>query len=259
MWTGLKKASGPSVRMTGSGYTDASVFLIWLQHILASAYSCCTDNRLVSVWKPWDTVHSMPQSHTIITHRGVTIDHLYTWLRTTSNYRATANFHSSQITTAPAKPFPAFCVFTSRPLLTASNTGDSSASSAQVLSSQPTIQNSTELNWVWVWVLCYDRRSTGQSVLEWSTQLGLTTRSLLLVWQLRSCSCGAPSLTRGRVCLLYVLLALASAVFLGSESLGTWGHILLSQIWGFPFRRLLQLAGSRWRYSTPSPHGSGLN
>jgi hypothetical protein len=34
-------------------------------------------------------------------------------------------------------------------------------------------------------------------------------------------TCGAPSLTRGRVCLLYVLLALASAVFLGSESLGT--------------------------------------
>jgi hypothetical protein len=48
------------------------------------------------------------------------------------------------------------------------------------------------------------------------------------VWQLRSCSCGAPSLTRGQVCLLYVLLALASAVFLGSESLGTWDHILQS-------------------------------
>jgi hypothetical protein len=66
--------------------------------------------------------------------------------------------------------------------------------------------------------------------------------------QLRSCTCG--------VCLLYVLLALASAVFLGSESLGTCGHILLSHIWDFPFRRLLRLAGSRWRYSTPPPHGS---
>jgi hypothetical protein len=40
-----------------------------------------------------------------------------------------------------------------------------------------------------------------------------------------------------------------------SESLGTWDHILLSQIWDFPFRRLLRLAGSRWRYSTPPPHG----
>jgi hypothetical protein len=65
---------------------------------------------------------------------------------------------------------------------------------------------------------------------------------------------GAPSLTRGRVCLLYMLLALASVVFLGSESLGTPDHILLSQIWDFPFRRLLRLAGSRWRYSNPSPH-----
>jgi hypothetical protein len=52
-----------------------------------------------------------------------------------------------------------------------------------------------------------------------------------------------------------MLLALANAVSLGSESLGTRDHILLSQIWDFPFRRLLRLAGSRWRYSTPPPHG----
>jgi hypothetical protein len=63
------------------------------------------------------------------------------------------------------------------------------------------------------------------------------------------------SLTRGRVCLLYMLLALASIVFLGSEFLGTRDHILLSQIWDFPFRRLLRLAGSRWRYSNPPLHG----
>jgi hypothetical protein len=56
------------------------------------------------------------------------------------------------------------------------------------------------------------------------------------------------SLTRGWVCLLYMLLALASVVFLRSESLGTRDLILLSQIWDFPFRRLLRLAGSRWRY-----------
>jgi hypothetical protein len=77
----------------------------------------------------------------------------------------------------------------------------------------------------------------------------------ITVWQLRSCFCGAPSLTKGRVCLLYMLLALASAVFLGSESRGTCDRILLSPIWDFPFRRLLRLAGSRWRYSTPPPHG----
>jgi hypothetical protein len=28
----------------------------------------------------------------------------------------------------------------------------------------------------------------------------------------------------------------------------------LATVWDFPFRRLLRLAGSRWRYSTPPPH-----
>jgi hypothetical protein len=79
------------------------------------------------------------------------------------------------------------------------------------------------------------------------------TRYLLLFDSYSLVFLGAPSLTRGRV--LYMLLSLASAVFLGSESLGTRDHILLSQIWDFPFRRFLRLAGSRWRYSTPPPHG----
>jgi hypothetical protein len=39
----------------------------------------------------------------------------------------------------------------------------------------------------------------------------------------------------GRVCHIQFLLALASAVILGSESLGTRDHILLSQIRDFPF------------------------
>jgi hypothetical protein len=39
-----------------------------------------------------------------------------------------------------------------------------------------------------------------------------------------------PSLTKGRVSLLYMLVALVSAVFLDSEYLGTRYHILLSQI-----------------------------
>jgi hypothetical protein len=70
------------------------------------------------------------------------------------------------------------------------------------------------------------------------------------------CWCGALSLTRGRVCRLQLLLALASAVIFWSESRRTRGHILLSQILDFPFRRLLRLAGLRWRYATPPPHGS---
>jgi hypothetical protein len=43
----------------------------------------------------------------------------------------------------------------------------------------------------------------------------------------------------------------ASGVFLGSESLGTRDHILLSEFRDFHFRRLLRLAGLRWRYSNP--------
>jgi hypothetical protein len=43
-------------------------------------------------------------------------------------------------------PFPACCIFISRSIVTASNTRDSSASRAQVLSSQPPMQNST-LKW----------------------------------------------------------------------------------------------------------------
>jgi hypothetical protein len=87
----------------------------------------------------------------------------------------------------------------------------------------------------WVWFLCYDRRSVAR--------------------QLRFCWCGALSLTRGRICRLQLLLAVISAVILGSESRGTRNQILLSQIRDFPFRRLLWLAGLPWRYSTPPPHG----
>jgi hypothetical protein len=84
---------------------------------------------------------------------------------------------------------------------------------------------------------------------------GAYDQILIIIWQLGVCWFGAPSLTRGRVCRLQLLLALASAVIFGPESHRTRGHILLSQIRDFPFRRLLRQAGSRWRYSTPPPHG----
>jgi hypothetical protein len=79
-------------------------------------------------------------------------------------------------------------------------------------------------------------------------QIFITVRQLRVWWSV------ALSLTRGRVCRLQLLLALASAVILESESRGTRDHILLSHIPDFPFRRLLRLAGSRWRYSTSLPH-----
>jgi hypothetical protein len=55
------------------------------------------------------------------------------------------------------------------------------------------------------------------------------------VRQLRVCWCWALSLTRGRVCRLQLLRALASAVNLCSESRGSRDHILRSQIRDFFF------------------------
>jgi hypothetical protein len=68
-----------------------------------------------------------------------------------------------------------------------------------------------------------NRRSVGQSVLHYD-QIFISVR------QLRVCWCGAFSLTRERVCRLQLLLDLANAVILGSESRGNRDHILLSQI-----------------------------
>jgi hypothetical protein len=53
---------------------------------------------------------------------------------------------------------------------------------------------------------------------------------LIIVWQLRVCWFGVPSLMRGRVCRFQLLLVLASAVIFGSESRRTRGHILLSRL-----------------------------
>jgi hypothetical protein len=54
---------------------------------------------------------------------------------------------------------------------------------------------------------------------------GAHDQIFITVWQLQSYLCRPPSLMRGRVCLLYTLLALVSEVILGSQSLGTRGHI----------------------------------
>jgi hypothetical protein len=44
-------------------------------------------------------------------------------------------------------------------------------------------------------------------------------------------------------------------LFLDTSPLGLVTHILLPHVRHFPIRRLLRLAGLRWRYSTPPPHG----
>jgi hypothetical protein len=109
------------------------------------------------------------------------------------------------------------------------------------------------------------------------------TRFFFPVWQLWVSWSSAPSLARGWVCnsLLQLLLGLARAVTLGSNSRWTPDHILLSHFrlpqpggpgsriyipreqgvpvippgTGFPFRRLLRVAGLQWRNSNPPPHG----
>jgi hypothetical protein len=68
-------------------------------------------------------------------------------------------------------------------------------------------------------VLCYDRRSVGQSVLVSSTHLGLTTRFLLLLDSYGFADVGR-SLWREKGCRLQLLLALASAIFSGPSPVG---------------------------------------
>jgi hypothetical protein len=84
---------------------------------------------------------------------------------------------------------------------------------------------------------------------------GADDQIFITIIQLLVCWCGVISLTRGRICRLQLLLVLASADNVGSDSRGTHDHNLLSQIRDFPFRRLLRLTGLRWRYSTQPPHG----
>jgi hypothetical protein len=91
-----------------------------------------------------------------------------------------------------------------------------------------------------------------------------------------------PSLPRGLVCRLQLLLAFDSWAILGSESRGTHDHTLLSQIWDSPnlegpapylyppgtgwpsytprhwVSSPPRLAWQRWRYSNSPPHGISL-
>jgi hypothetical protein len=75
-----------------------------------------------------------------------------------------------------------------------------------------------------------------QSTVSWTVHLGVKHPSgdqdhiFITVRQLQVCWSRAPSQARGRICHLQLLLALTSAVILGSESSGTHDHVLLSQI-----------------------------
>jgi hypothetical protein len=127
----------------------------------------------------------------------------YTRLGTTSNYSATANLHNSQITTAPAKPFPSCCDF-NRSLVTASNSGDSSATGLKSslnggsLPTEPLVKVKVTLR------LAVYRESFRLGVKH------LETHDQTFFFQLNSCG-NSPyvtsSLTRRWVCLLWICLA----------------------------------------------------
>jgi hypothetical protein len=107
--------------------------------------------------------------------------------------------------------------------------------------------------------LHYDLGFTANQFVLAPSPLRLTAR--IVFSQLNTCVHSpyiTSSLMRGRVCHLQLLLVLASAFILGSESLGIRDHILLSQIRDFPFRRLRRRAGLWWRHYTPPPHGIPL-
>jgi hypothetical protein len=93
------------------------------------------------------------------------IDHLSTQLVTTLNYSAIADFQTLQITTAHAKSFQSALVSTSHSLVTASNSGYSSAS--MLKSSLNGSSLPTEL--------------TSKCVLVITSQLGPTENTALLL------------------------------------------------------------------------------
>jgi hypothetical protein len=107
---------------------------------------------------------------------------------------------------------------------------------------RPSLQKSKSMIKLWSLSLML------RPMVSWPVYLGIKHPSgaydqiFITVKQLRVCWCGVLSLTREQVCRLQLLLALASTIIFGSESCGTRDRILLSQIWDFPFRRLLRLA-----------------
>jgi hypothetical protein len=180
------------------------------------------------------------------------IDHLQVVI--TNNYNTIADFHTLQITTVYAKDFPACSAFTRHVLVTALTMAitllpcSSSLRTAAPFQLNYSSESESEL--------LYDWRFTAKQFVLATSPLRFTTTNF--IFQLNTCSYSPYvkfSLTRGWVCRLQLLLALTRTAILRSESRGTRDHILLSQIPDFPFNRLLRLAGLRWRYSTPPPHG----
>jgi hypothetical protein len=95
-----------------------------------------------------------------------------------------------------------------------------------------------------VWPVCLGVRHPSGTCDQFFFFFEIFFRQLLVYYFV------APSLMRGRVCNLLLLLVLASAVLLGSDTRGTQDHILLSQ-----FLRLPQPGGPGPRIYIPPETG----
>jgi hypothetical protein len=104
----------------------------------------------------------------------------------------------------------------------------------------------------WVWIIYYDRRSVGH--LSWNkAPIWDLYDQIFLLSDSGGFVDAGRSLWREDGSVVYNCCHCSHSrirVLWDSRN-----HILLSQILDFAFRRLLQLAGLRWRYSTPTLHG----
>jgi hypothetical protein len=165
----------------------------------------------------------------IVTRDRVWIGNRIYWtltLVTTNHYGCLTELHTQKITVTTAHKV--FSVFTSR-CLVAAYKGERSSSSGFPNSLRPQLPASrfSQLQLSTDSTRSQSYLTTrGQSAsLSWCQAPIWGPRPDFYYCQLRICWCGAPSLTRGRVCCLQLLLSLASAVILGSESRGIHYHI----------------------------------
>jgi hypothetical protein len=128
--------------------------------------------------------------------------------------------------------------------------------------------------------LCHDWRLVSQSASV-SIPSGAQNQIFITVRQMRVCWCGVPFLTGDGSVVCNCCWSSTAQSLSGPSPRRTHDHILLSQIrdspnledqvpvftpktgWpsyihpgtGSSFRRIVRLAGLRWRYSNPDPHG----
>jgi hypothetical protein len=77
-----------------------------------------------------------------------------------------------------------------------------------------------------------------------------------MLW--KPCNCGNSEQLQVLRCIQQIETNDLEPTIIGGATL-TRHNIVLSQIRDYPFRRLLRLAGLRWRYSTPPLHGIDCN